>query len=53
MQEKYITLQRILKSDKDKIDSIEKLESKLDKILGNKKEQEKEKTKKKNKGVIL
>ena len=55
MQKQYVELNKNLKLEKDKIETIEKLESKLNKILEKEKEkeQDQEQTKKKKKNILL
>lgn len=57
MQKQYVELNKNLKLEKDKIETIEKLESKLNKISEKEKEKEKEQdqeqTKKKKKNILL
>ena len=57
MQKQYVELNKNLKLEKDKIETIEKLESKLNKISEKEKEKEKEQDqeqiKKKKRNIML
>ena len=53
MQKQYVELHKNLKKEKDKIETIEKLENKLNKISEKEKEQDQEQTKKKKKNILL
>jgi hypothetical protein len=55
MQKQYVELNRNLKFEKDKIETIEKLESKLNKISEKEKEkeQDQEEAKKKKRNILL
>lgn len=53
LQKEYVELNKNLKQEKDKIEIIEKLENKLNKISEKEKEQQQEQTKKKKKDILL
>ena len=53
LQKQYVELNKNLKTEKEKIEIIEKLENKLNKISEKEKEQEQEQAKKKKKNILL
>jgi len=53
MQKQYVELNKNLKLEKDKIETIEKLENKLNKISEKEKEQDQEQAKKKKRNILL